>query len=523
MMSSKLPIIGLDRRQLLLGGAATALTLWAGARVQAQTAPKKGGRLRLGLSHANTNDDYDPATWGTSAIVNIGLWGAVYNNLVEIAPDGQVVPELAESIEASEDAKTWTFKLRKGVVFHDGKTLDSDDVVASLNHHRGADSKSAAKGLVSSIADIKADGKDTVVVTLTEGSADFPVLCSDYHLVIGAVRDGKINWDACNGTGGYKFGSYQTGVRMDLKRNPGYWKAGRAHFDEVELLALIDPAARMNAIVAGEVDAINRVDLKAFKFLERNPDIVVEEVTGTQHFTLPMFTDVAPFTDPNVRLALKHAIDREALVRTVLFGHGRPGNDSPITPANRYFAADIPMRQYDPDKAKFYLKQAGQSSLKVDLSAADAAFNGAVDTAILFKEHAAKAGIEVNVVREPNDGYWTNVWLKKPFVMCYWAGRPTEDWMFSQVYAKGAAWNDTHWPNERFNQLLLLARAELDTTKRRTMYHEMQQLVRDDGGVIIPMYANYVDARSKKIAHAPVIGSNYDLDGWKCIERWWMA
>jgi len=279
----------------------------------------------------------------------------------------------------------------------------------------------------------------------------------------------------------------------------------------------------MSAIVAGEVDAINRVDLKALKFLEKNPDIVVEEVTGTQHFTMPMWTDTAPFTDVNIRLALKHAIDREALVRTVLFGHGRPGNESPITPANRYFAADIPIRQYDPDKAKFYLKQAGQSSLKVDLSAADAAFNGAVDTAVLFKEHAAKAGIDVNIIREPNDGYWTNVWLKKPFVMCYWAGRPTEDWMFSQVYAKGADWNDTHWQDERFNQLLLAARVELDGAKRKTMYHEMQQLVRDDGGVIIPMYANYVDARSKKIARGPAIGSNYDLDGWKCIERWWMA
>jgi peptide/nickel transport system substrate-binding protein len=126
-------------------------------------------------------------------------------------------------------------------------------------------------------------------------------------------------------------------------------------------------------------------------------------------------------------------------------------------------------------------------------------------------------------VREPNDGYWTNVWLKKPFVMCYWAGRPTEDWIFSQVYAKGGAWNDTHWQNERFNQLLVKARAELETTKRKAMYHEMQQLVRDDGGVIIPMYANYVDAHSKKIARGPDLGPNYDLDGWKCIERWWIA
>ena len=148
---------------------------------------------------------------------------------------------------------------------------------------------------------------------------------------------------------------------------------------------------------------------------------------------------------------------------------------------------------------------------------------GAVDAAILFKAQAAKAGIDVNVVREPNDGYWSNVWTKKPFVMCFWGGRPTEDWMFSQVYAKDAPWNDTHWDNEKFNRLLVAARVELDEDKRRAMYREMQLLVRDEGGVIVPAYANYVDARSKRIAHGPKIGSNWGLDGWKCIERWWVA
>ena len=95
--------------------------------------------------------------------------------------------------------------------------------------------------------------------------------------------------------------------------------------------------------------------------------------------------------------------------------------------------------------------------------------------------------------------------------------------MFSQVYAKGVAWNDTHWSNDRFNALLAEARVELDEDKRRGMYHEMQLIVRDDGGVIIPMYANYVDARNKRVAHAAQTGSSYELDGWKCIERWWMA
>ena len=512
----------IDRRQMLAGAAAAALMPGLAGQAAAQSTPKKGGRFRLG-STGNVGDSHDPATWGTSGIVNIGLWGAVYNNLTEIAPDGRIVPELAESFEPSKDAKTWSFGLRKGITFQNGKSLNSGDVIASINHHRGQDSKSAAKGLLSAIADVKADGKDAVTFTLASGSADFPVLLSDYHLVIGPAVDGKIDWEKAVGTGGYALVSHERGQRMALKRSGQYFKPDRANFDEVELIAISDAAARMNAVVTGEVDAIGRADIKTLTLLQRNPDIAIDEVSGTQHFTMPMFTDAGPFNNADVRLALKYAVDRKALVQTILRGHGLPGNDSPITPSNRYFAKDIPIREYDPEKARSLLKKAGLEGLKVDLSAADAAFNGAVDTAVLFKEQAAKAGIEVNITREPNDGYWTNVWLKKPFCMAYWAGRPTEDWMFSQVYAKGVAWNDTHWDNERFNALLLQARVELDEAKRREMYREMQLILRDDGGVIIPMYANYVDARSKRIAHASQVGSNYELDGWKCIERWWVA
>jgi peptide/nickel transport system substrate-binding protein len=518
----------ISRRDFIGLAVSAGLTVAAADRLFVSTAhaatPKQGGRFRLGLAGANTSDSNDPATWGTSALTNIGLWGATYNNLTEVAPDGQLASELAETIEPSDDAKTWVFKLRKGVTFHNGKTLDADDVVASFNYHRSPDSKSAAKAILSGVSDVRADGKETVLFALTEGNADFPYMCTDYHLVIGAAADGKIDWERPVGTGGYQFVSHDPGVRMVLKRNPNYWKEGRAHFEDVELIGINDIVARMNAMVAGEVDAISRADLKTLPLLQRHSDkIAIEEVTGTQHYTMPMFTDTAPFNDNNVRLALKHAIDRNVLVRTVLFGHGVPGNDHPITPANRFYASDIPVREYDPDKAKHYLKQAGHDTLRVDLSAGDAAFLGAVDTAVLFKEQAAKAGIDINIVREPDDGYWTDVWLKKPFVMCFWAGRPTEDWMFSQVYAKDAPWNDTHWKNERFNQLLIEARPELDDNKRRTLYREMQLILRDEGGVIVPMYANFVFARSTKVARGEAIAANWELDGWKCIERWWFA
>jgi peptide/nickel transport system substrate-binding protein len=511
-----------SRRAVLLG-AAGALTLSGNRSAVAQAGPKPGGRFRLGLGEGDIGDSHDPATWGVADLVIVGLWGAVYNNLMEIGADNQLTPELAESVESSPDAKSWSFKLRRGVVFHNGKTLDSDDVVASFNHHRGRGSKSAARPIVDSIIDLRTDGPERVVFTLSGGNADFPVLCTDYHLVIGPAKGGEIDWEPAVGTGGYILISHERGVRMVLKRNRDYWKSGRAHFDDVELIHIADIAARMNAVITGQVDVIERPDLKTLHLLRQHSDVVIDEVASTQQYTLPMFTDVAPFSDLNVRLALKYAIDRDAMVHTILRGHGSPGNDSPITPANKYFAADVRPRPYDPDKAQYYLRQAGVTSLRVDLSTADAAFKGAVDTAVLFKEHAAKAGIDINVVREPNDGYWTNVWNKKPFVTCFWQGRPSEDWMFSEVYAKDAPWNDTHWKNARFNALLLSARAELNTDTRRAMYHEMQQLVSDGGGVIIPLFANYVMARGAGVAHEPRIGSNLDLDGWKCIERWWFA
>ncbi|MDP6874701.1 MAG: ABC transporter substrate-binding protein, partial [Alphaproteobacteria bacterium] len=242
----------------------------------------------------------------------------------------------------------------------------------------------------------------------------------------------------------------------------------------------------------------------------------------TQHYTFTMRCDTPPFDNNDVRMALKYAIDREAILQTILKGHGVLGNDHPIGRSNRYHADALPQRGYDPDKAKFHLKKAGQEGLTVDLSAADAAFGGAVDAAVLYKEHAAKAGISINVVREPNDGYWSNVWMKKPWCAVYWGGRPTEDWMFSTAYSADAAWNDSFWKHDRFNELLLKARSELESDKRGQMYTEMQTIVSNEGGVLVPMFANYLMGLSDKVKHDKM-AANWSMDGFKCIERWWFA
>ena len=275
--------------------------------------------------------------------------------------------------------------------------------------------------------------------------------------------------------------------------------------------------------MTGEVDLIDQVDPASIALLESRGVSKILSVSGNAHYCFPMDVRAAPFGDNNVRLALKYAFDRQELVDKILAGHGSVANDNPIGPANRYYFAEMEAKTYDPDKAKFYLKEAGMDTLEVTLSAANAAFSGAVDAAVLMSEKAAAAGITINVDRVPDDGYWDNVWMKKPFAASYWGGRPVEDQMFTTAYVSGAEWNESFWSNEAFDKLLVAARSELDDAKRREMYQEMQRLVSFEGSTIIPMYNNYVMAVANSVGTPEKISANWNLDGFRCVERWWFA
>lgn len=513
-----------NRRRFLGGSAALGLTAgmgtlgWPGGAMAAE--PQKGGKLRIALQQGSTTDSLDPQTYTDTFMMSVGF--ATHGTLTELDADGVLQGDLAESWEPDAAAQTWTFKIRQGVEFHDGKTLSADDVVVSINHHRGAESKSAAKSNVDPIAEIKKLDDNTVQFVLKEGNADFPFLMADYHLLIMPAKDGKADWESYNGTGGYMLDSFEPGVRATFKRNPNYWKPGRAHLDEIEMLVIADGAARQNALITGEVDYISRLDLKTVALLGRRKGIRIDESTGFLHYTAPMITTNSPYDNNELRLAIKHGIDRDELVAKVLRGHGTVGNDHPIAPSIPYWA-DLEQRSYDPDKARFHMKNAGYENVALELSASDGAYSGAVDAAVLMQEQLGKAGIKIDVKREPADGYWSNVWMKKNWVQCYWGGRPTCDWMFSQAYASGANWNDSFWEHDAFNKLLKAGRSELDSARRTEIYRDMQQMVRDDGGVVVWGFANYVNAGHEKVQVGAKTAANWDLDGGRFSERWWIA
>ena len=518
----------IDRRQFIKAAIAAGLAvpsaLTLATDVLAAT-PKKGGKLRLGSSYGSTTDALDAGTSEngmTQAIIY-----ARGNHLTEVNNDGKLIPELAEGFESSNGAKTWMFDLRKGVEFHNGKTMTADDVIATFNYHRDENSKSAAKGLLSAVTEIKKDGDNRVIFELDGGNADFPFIVSDYHIMIMPSEDGKIT-DANSpiGTGGYIVENYEPGVRIQMKRNPNYFKEGRAHFDEVEMITLSDTTARQNAIMNGDVDFVDNIDPKTVTLLGRVPTLQIFETTGTQHFTFPMRVNAAPFDNYDLRMALKYAIKRQELVDKILLGHGKAGNDVPVNESMPYFNTELPVHEFNPEKAAEHYKKSGHSGA-IQLSVSDAAFPGAVDAAQLIAASAKDAGIEIELVREPSDGYWSNVWNKKPWSACYWGGRPTQDWMYSAAYTADTEWNDTAWKEgpaaDRFNELVVMARSETDEAKRKDQYWEAQKLLQDDGGAIVSMWANFIHAHSKALAHDEKVAANWQSDGNKVAERWWFA
>ena len=513
---------GMSRREFMRYAIAAGVTvssaslLWS-SNVVAAT-PKKGGKFRLGMHDGNTSDTHDPGTYVTYSTIMLAHTFRSY--LTMITPTNELGPDLADSWSSSDDASEWTFQLNKNASFHSGKPFTADDAIASLNHHRGDKSTSAAKALLKDVTDIVKNDEHSITLKLSGGNADLPWLMTDYHIAMcPANADGTIDWKSGDGTGPYKIVSHEFGVNSKLVRHDG-WHLEGAYFDEVELTVLNDPNARQTALVTGDVDAITQLDLKTLALMQRNPNIEIDNVPSGSALTMPMFCDTPPFDNVDVRLALKLAMDRDEIIEKITFGTAIPGNDVHVSPNMPYWA-DLPQRKYDPDKAKDHLKKAGVSNLSVDLHTADSVYSGAVDLGVLYAEQAKAAGININVKREPNDGYYADIWLKKPFCMVQWGARPTPDQMFSLAYKDDAAWNESHWQNKRFNELLLQAKAELDQPKRTEMYREMQELARDDGGTIIPFFANFVYARRKNVKHGEHLAASWQVDGARGTSRWW--
>ena len=456
--------------------------------------PKHGGQLVVGFSAQSTREALDPALASDQAEIGRSL--LMHNRLIEIQPDMTQTPGLAIEWETNDTADEWTFRLRKDVVFHNGKTMTPDDVIYSYRRVMDKNLASPGYAYVFNIGDITSEGDDIVRFKLKTPDADFATMVFHYHLVI--IPDGYTDFTKPIGTGPFMMKSFQPGINMVLERNPNYWKTDRPYIDEIFTVSIPDPTARINALLTGEIHAMNSVDPKQLSRLTQSSDVQLLQTSAGKHSPFVMRVDTPPYDNNDVRLALKYAIDRQKFLDLAFSGLGSLGNDHPVPPFDPYYCNELPMRQYDPDKVKFHLKKAGAESTTFTLHASDAAMGG-VDAAVVYAEMARQAGIDIKIVRAPVDDYWDSTWMQVPFFMSDWMPRPTAGLIMSYVYTSTAPWNESYWKRPRFDEILILARSTTDTTKRKELYCEAQRMIHEDGGEVIPCFNDFIDGVASSV------------------------
>ena len=490
---------GVSRRDvmktLLAGGmlASTAGGLLTHAgNAYAQT-PKKGGRIRVAVGAGSTADTLDPAKGGN--IADYVRHFMFYSRLTSI--DNKLTPQmaLAESI-TTKDGALWTVKLRKDVRFHDGKPLTSADIVYSLMRHKNPATASKAKAVAEEFEEIKAIGPLELQIKLNSPNVDLPALLGTAHFSI--IKDGTTDFTTAIGTGPYKCKEFKPGVRSISVRNDDYWVPGKPYLDEIEYFSIPDEAARVNALLSGDVHLINGINPRSAPTVTASPDYTLYE-SKTGHYTDIILRDnLGPVKNPDFVLAMKYMLDREQILKVAMRGFGILGNDQPVQPSSRYYHAGLPQRTMDLDKAKFHLQKSGMAGMTLPVVASTAA-NGSVDIAQILQLSAQKVGLNLDIKRMPADGYWSNHWAKHPMSFGNINPRPTVDLMFTLFYKSDSPTNVSGWKNEKFDQLLDAARGETNEAKRKQMYADMQVMVHEQCGVGIPMFINSIDGFTNKL------------------------
>jgi peptide/nickel transport system substrate-binding protein len=477
------------------GGSSSGASSSSGAAA-APAKLRTGGVLRIGATGGGAKDSIDAHKPTTDPDI-MRQWN-MYESLAVRTPDFSELQMLvAESIEpVGSKPDAWTVRIKPGIEFHNGKTVTADDVIFSLR--RITDPKDPKVGN-SSISYIDRDNlkkidERTVRIPLKLTNAAFP---DDLGQYFNAIVPTDYDPKKPVGTGPFKFQSFSPGQRSVFVKNPNYWESGKPYADQLVIIDFPDDTARTNALLGGQVEAINNLPAAQVKSIQGNPGLkVLNSPTGAwQPFTMRI--DAAPFNDVKVRQAFRLIVDRPQMVQQVLSGFGTVANDlyARYDPA---YAKDLPQRKQDLEQAKSLLKQAGKENLTVELVTAPV-FQGIVEAAQVFAEQAKGAGVTVKVRKVDTGTFYGDNYLKWPFAQDFWASRA----YLAQV-AQGdlpnSPFNETHWGKGQFQSLINQARGEVDATKRADILHQAQQMQYDQGGYIIPYFSNIIDAYSSKVS-----------------------
>jgi peptide/nickel transport system substrate-binding protein len=499
---------GMSRRDVLKSGAGATATLaginllaGCGGSGQAPQKAVRGGTLNVAMISAGKAETM--SVWTQINLPDQARIFSVYDPLFEFDANG-VQPALAESAEPNADATVWTLRLRQGVTWHDGKPLTADDVVYTMkNWLNSLNYYAPTMGLVLDAKGVRKRDARTIEVPLLKAVADFPsFMCYESCYVIRAgTKQRDFNSNPV-GTGPFKFISFVPGQRSVVRANGDYWRQGLPYLDEVIVdSSFTDDNARFSALQAGTADTLPLMPFGLARANQSNQSVRIDSAVGASCYQFAMNMTKPPFSDVRVRQAMRLAADRPDIIKAGMGGYGTPGNDLPGR-GLKYFASDL-VRERDVEKARFLLRQAGQQNLTVTLETSGVE-PGAVDTATVYAQNAAEAGIKVNVKSvDPAQFYLPSAgYLTRPFSWTYPGGGadiPSLAQYYLNTMWTHAAYPETHFGSASDDALLFDAIGELDPAKASDKWHQVQQNQFDRGGYIV--YANlaYVDGYRHRV------------------------
>ena len=492
------------KRASLLGLSASPLAgLFATAPARSAAAlparqgggPVRGGSVRVGV--AGSAGGFDPALYTT--MEEIYVLEHIFSSLVRTNADMELEPDLALGWESNETGDRWTFTLREDVTFHDGSAFSADDVLATIDYHQNPETASLFRTNIAMVERVEATSPTEVAFHLAYPFAEFPEQLAHYQArILPAGKMGQMATDPI-GTGPYRMEAYVPGERTVLRRYDGYFDLeGQAFLDEIQYLAIPEEATKVAALTSGGIELANEFQPTSLPPLQGAPTVTVTEIVSGSHQPIVMDVTQAPFDDPRVRAALKLCVDREGMVAVTLQGHGVPAADQVVPPTDPMYG-DVPLAAQDLEQARQLLADAGYPD-GIDLTLhATPGRPGILETALTFKDMALGAGVRVELVSHPVDVYWAEVWKHEPFLVSNWIGRPTADMMLSTVYMCGASNTESNWCNEEFDGRIMAARAALDPEERRQLLADAQQILSEDGPVIVPYFRSYITAFSNRL------------------------
>lgn len=516
-MSSRTRI---NRRNFLLGSAALAgaapLLSACGGRTHAAAEPsgppRRGGTLRVGITGGGASDTLDPHTPATNP--DIARVRNLYEPLLYRDHEYRTEMLVAESLTSSPDGRVWTATLRDGVRFHDGRPVTPADVIATFRRIMDPDDPKSGAASLTMLDEVVADGDRRVRFRLNEPSSVFDDYLGQYSL---GIVPADFSLERPIGTGPFRASTFSAGLQSTFVRNEHYWRPGQPYLDTLVLINFAEDDARINALLSSQVDAIDQVPVALVDVLRSDERLrILSSQTGTW-LPFTMRVDRPPFDDVRVRQALRLVVDREQMINQVLSGQGRIGNDlyAPFDPA---YADELPQRRQDIAQARRLLAEAGHSSLDIELVTAPIQA-GAVAAAQVFQQQAKAAGVNVRVRRVDTTTFFGENYLSWDFAQSFWYTRN-----YLPQVASGslpdAPYNETHWNDPEFIDLVTRARRTIDEAERATLLTRAQRIEYERGGNIIWGFVNQVDAFQVYVAGLVPDRTGLPLSGYSFREVW---